>query len=279
MTTTPPTPAAGTLDVPAPAWFISDLHLTPDMPRTLAAFERVLEQAAAQAKALFILGDFFEFWVGDEEADAPFARDVAAALVSLAARGVRVYLMHGNRDFLLGKRFARKAGATLLPDPVVIRCAGRRIVLTHGDMLCTDDERYMAFRRWTRKWWIQRLFLALPLRLRLRVARKLRHDSEAGRTQSEHTPVHLADHAPPDAHAPHDYGDVAPSAVRAMLLETGAQGMIHGHTHRPALHDTAEGFRWVLTDWDLDGRHPRASVLAVDGGGIRVLPQADAPDA
>ncbi|MGO4815184.1 UDP-2,3-diacylglucosamine diphosphatase, partial [Cupriavidus sp. 2MCAB6] len=168
MTVTQSTPAAGALAVPAPAWFISDLHLTAEMPRTLASFERVLERAAQGSRALFILGDFFEFWVGDEEADSPFAAQVAAMLRQLASRGVQVYLMHGNRDFLLGQRFARAAGAALLPDPTVIECADQRVVLSHGDMLCTDDERYMKFRRWTRKRWVQRAFLSLPLTLRLR---------------------------------------------------------------------------------------------------------------
>ncbi|MDF3881307.1 UDP-2,3-diacylglucosamine diphosphatase [Cupriavidus basilensis] len=263
MTVTPSTPAAGALAVPAPAWFISDLHLTPEMPRTLASFERVLERAAQGARALFILGDFFEFWVGDEEADSPFAAQVATMLRQLAGRGVQVYLMHGNRDFLLGQRFARAAGAALLPDPTVIECAGQRVVLSHGDMLCTDDERYMKFRRWTRKRWVQRAFLSLPLTLRLRVARRLRADSEAGR----------ADQARRDA--PPDYGDTTPHAVAALLRDSHAPVLVHGHTHRPARHESPEGVRWVLTDWDLDGKRPRAAVLQLDANGFHVLPQVD----
>lgn len=247
--------------VPAPAWLVSDLHLTPGMPRTLAAFERLLERAARESRALFILGDFFEFWVGDEETDAAFPARVAAALSRLSASGVQVFLMHGNRDFLLGERFARAAGATLLPDPTVIRCAGQRIVLTHGDMLCTDDERYMRFREWTRKRWVQRLFLALPMTVRLAVARKLRGDSEAGRAHS--TPV--------------DYGDAAPAAVRALLRDTGTTMMIHGHTHRPARHETTDGVRWVLSDWDLDGGKPRAAALRLDEHGVDTI-EAAKPD-
>jgi len=264
MTATPSAPASGApeLQAPAPAWFISDLHLTPGMPHTLAAFERTLERAAQQARALFILGDFFEFWVGDEEADAPFAAGVAAALRALAARGVAVYLMHGNRDFLLGARFAAAAGATLLPDPTVIRCAGQRVLLSHGDMLCTDDAGYMRFRRWTRKRWVQRLFLALPLAARLSVARRLRADSEAGRARPER---------------PRDYGDVAPQAVSALMRANDATLLVHGHTHRPARHRDGAGERWVLTDWDLDGVHggpPRAAVLQLDESGFQVLPLA-----
>lgn len=263
MTASTRTPVAAPIPVQAPAWFISDLHLTPGMPRTLAAFERVLERAAHGARTLFILGDFFEFWVGDEETDTPFAAEVAAALRRLADAGVPVFLMHGNRDFLIGRRFAAAAGATLLPDPSVIVCEGRRVVLSHGDMLCTDDERYMRFRRWTRKRWVQRLFLQLPLSTRLGIARRLRADSEAGRARQA------------EGAMPPTYGDATPAAVDALLGANAARTLIHGHTHRPARHAHDAGERWVLTDWDLDGRHPRAAVLELDAGGFRVLPQTD----
>lgn len=261
MTASTRTPADAPIAVPSPAWFISDLHLTPGMPRTLAAFQRVLDLARVQARALFILGDFFEFWVGDEETDTAFAAGVAAALRALSASGVAVYLMHGNRDFLIGQRFAATAGATLLPDPTVIVCAGQRIVLSHGDMLCTDDARYMRFRRWTRKRWVQRLFLLLPLAARQAIARRLRADSEAGRARQD------KDAAPPT------YGDAAPGEVDALLAAHRAPILIHGHTHRPARHEHPGGVRWVLTDWDLDGHHPRAAVLVLDADGFSVLPQ------
>lgn len=258
MTASFHTPVAAPIEVPAPAWFISDLHLTEDMPRTRAAFERVLEQAATHARALFILGDFFEFWIGDEEVDTPFARDIALALRRLAERGVPVYLMHGNRDFLLGKRFAAAAGATLLPDPSVIVCAGQRVVLSHGDALCTDDVRYNRFRKWTRKRWVQRLFLWLPLSTRLGIARKLRANSEGNRLRQL------------------TYGDATPAAIDALLAATGSHTLVHGHTHRPARHLHGlhgECVRWVLTDWDLDGSHPRAAVLQLDDRGFAELPQ------
>jgi UDP-2,3-diacylglucosamine hydrolase len=261
MTAITPTPVAGPFTVPAPAWFISDLHLTPDMPRTLAAFERTLERAAQQAKALFILGDFFEFWVGDDELASPFPAQVAARLRALSERGVAVYLMHGNRDFLLGRRFARAAGATLLADPSVIACAGQRVVLSHGDLLCLDDPAYNHFRLWTRKRWVQRLFLMLPMAARQAVARRLRADSEASRASPEgRTPM---------------YGDATPAAVSALLRQSQSPWLVHGHTHRPARHESAEGVRWVLTDWDLDGRHPRAAVLRLDADGFSVLPAQD----
>ncbi|AZG14900.1 UDP-2,3-diacylglucosamine diphosphatase [Cupriavidus pauculus] len=263
MTATLPAPAAAPIEVPAPAWFISDLHLTPGMPRTLAAFQHVLDDAARQARALFILGDFFEFWVGDEETDTPFAAGIAAALRRLADTGVPVFLMHGNRDFLIGQRFARAAGATLLPDPTVIVCGGARVVLSHGDLLCIDDPRYNRFRHWTRKGWVQRLFLALPLNTRLKIARRLRADSEAGRARQA------------DGAAPPDYGDASPAAVEALLASSAARTLVHGHTHRPARHTHAGGERWVLTDWDLDGRRPRAAVLQLDADGFRLLPRVD----
>jgi len=263
MTAPTHTPVAAPIEVQAPAWFISDLHLTAGMPRTLAAFRRVLERAARDARALFILGDFFEFWVGDEETETPFAAEVATALRRLSDSGVPVYLMHGNRDFLIGRRFAAAAGATLVPDPSVIACAGQRVVLSHGDMLCTDDQRYMRFRRWTRKGWVQRLFLMLPLAARLAVARRLRADSEAGRARQR------------DDATPPTYGDAAPDAVNALLASSAAGTLVHGHTHRPARHEHGNGVRWVLTDWDLDGRHPRAAVLQLDHSGFSVLPQVE----
>jgi UDP-2,3-diacylglucosamine hydrolase len=254
-------PAFPILDVPGPALFVSDLHLTDTMPATAQAFERFLRDIAPGARALFILGDFFEFWVGDEELDAPFHHRVAGWLHTLSQAGTTVYLMHGNRDFLLGQRFANAAGATLLRDPTVLQCEGARIVLTHGDMLCTDDAKYMRFRNWTRKRWVQRLFLALPLSLRLSVARKLRADSEAGRARVAQGGMT-------------DIGDVAASAVAALFRASGCRRMIHGHTHRPKHHHEPDGERWVLTDWDLDGTAPRAAALRLDAGGLHTLPLA-----
>ncbi|MGY8525150.1 UDP-2,3-diacylglucosamine diphosphatase [Paracidovorax citrulli] len=265
------TPAVPAIAANAPAWFISDLHLTPDMPRTLEAFERTIAQARSQARSLFILGDFFEFWVGDEELDSPFAQRIAAQLASLMRSGVAVYLMHGNRDFLLGRRFARAAGATLLDDPTVVKCSGHRIVLTHGDMLCTGDVAYMRFRHWVRKRWVQRLFLSMPLRWRIGIAQRLRADSEAGRAANKGTPQ-----AKPHARAM-VYADVDRAASRELLQRTGTTEMVHGHTHRPARHDEDGALRWVLTDWDLDAERPRAAVLQLDDSGFTVLPQTAEP--
>ena len=130
-------------------------------------------------------------------------------------------------------------------------------------MLCTDDPRYMRFRQWTRKRWVQQLFLMLPLSIRLGIARRLRANSEAGRANQGDHPTRRT------------YGDAAPDAVEALLASSGAATLVHGHTHRPARHVHAAGQRWVLTDWDLDGRHPRAAVLQLDTDGFRILPQTD----
>ncbi|HVL10858.1 MAG TPA: UDP-2,3-diacylglucosamine diphosphatase [Burkholderiaceae bacterium] len=246
------------LVLPGPVLFISDLHLTPAMPRTLAAFERFLDGAAGEARALVILGDFFEFWVGDDERHDPFNQRVIALLRQAAERGLALYLMHGNRDFLLGRTFAREAGLALLPDPVRIEADGHHVLLSHGDIMCTDDVPYMRFRHWTRKPWVQRMFLALPLSLRLKIARRLRADSEAGRAGGMRM-----------------QGDVTATGVAAMLVPGAGQTLIHGHTHRPHRHDEAGGERWVLSDWDFDGPIVRADALRLDAGGLQRVPLAE----
>lgn len=246
------------LALTGPVLFISDLHLTPAMPRTLAAFERFLDDAPSEARSLVILGDFFEFWVGDDERHDPFNQRVIALLRQAAERGLALYLMHGNRDFLLGRRFAREASLTLLPDPVRIEAEGKQLLLSHGDIMCTDDAPYMRFRRWTRKPWVQRLFLSLPLALRLKIARRLRADSEAGRAGGMRM-----------------QGDVTATGVDAMLAPGSGQTMIHGHTHRPHRHQEAGGERWVLSDWDFDGSVVRADALRLDTSGLQHVPLAE----
>lgn len=254
------------------ALLISDLHLSPALPRTVAVFEAFLQGPARQAGELFILGDFFEYWVGDDMLDAghddpaslgAFARRIAAALAELSAAGTVVYLMCGNRDFLLGERFARAALARLLHDPCLAERFGQRIVLSHGDMLCTDDIGYMRFRRLTRTPWLQRLFLALPLRWRMRVAERMRQRS------ASRGPQRMI------------YGDVNHSAVRALLSAAGATTLVHGHTHRPAHHtwqdDAVPCHRWVLPDWEYDHNAPRGGYLQWDTDGLRAVRLAGAP--
>ncbi|MDR5858431.1 UDP-2,3-diacylglucosamine diphosphatase [Halomonas eurihalina] len=224
---------------------ISDLHLHPGAPAVTEGFLRWLDERARGADALYILGDFFEAWIGDDLLDlgdadptgtAALAGRVASALRSLADAGTRLYLMHGNRDFLLGERFAREAGATLLPDPSLVTLGDERVLLMHGDSLCTRDEAYMAFRAQSRnpKW--QEQILAMPIPERLELARQLRERSgEANSNKAE------------------DIMDVTPDEVVKAMHEHGVATMIHGHTHRPDVHDLEvdgqAARRFVLGDW------------------------------
>jgi len=216
--------------------FISDLHLGPERPDMVAAFERFLRNEAVGAEALYILGDLFEYWVGDDVMADPFNQRIIQALRELATHGVPVSVMRGNRDFLFGTRFAQATGARLIDDPTVIELHGRRTLLMHGDTLCTDDVRYLAYRARVRNPLYQRLILALPLALRLAIARRLRAASETDKARKSATIM-----------------DVTKSAVEAALVAHGCRRLIHGHTHRPARHEhiiQGESHeRIVLADW------------------------------
>ncbi len=222
-----------------PALFISDLHLCEERPATTRAFFAFLEGPAREAGALYILGDLFEYWVGDDDAEAPFNREVSAALAALSANGVEVSLLVGNRDFLLGTRFAERAGLRLLPDPSLVEAEGRPLLLTHGDLLCTDDLAYLAWRAQVRDPAWQRGFLARPLAERKAVVEDLRRRSEAAKQEKSS-----------------EIMDVNAAAVADLLREWGYPTLIHGHTHRPARHvhevDGRSCERWVLADWDED---------------------------
>lgn len=241
---------------PRPLLFISDLHLSPHIPRTVAAFEHFILMTADSADSVFVLGDLFEYWIGDDMLRVdPFAARIAEVLHTLSERGIALYIMHGNRDFLLGKRFMRAAGAIWLPDPFVMTAFGARIVLAHGDALCTADHKYQTFRRLARWRAAQLLFLAWPLRWRQALAERMRVSSEAGRTRP-----------------PSPLYDVTTKGVAALFKASGTTTMIHGHTHKPACHQGTEGTRWVLPDWDLDHGARRGGYLRVDAEGIRALP-------
>lgn len=233
--------------------FISDLHLTVERPEPVQLFRRFLTERAAHAAALYILGDFFEAWVGDDELDQPFHQELARALRELAGHSVTVYFLPGNRDFLVGERLAREAGLALLPDPTVLDLGGSATLLTHGDQFCTDDAAYQAFRAQVRVPAWQQAFLAKPLAERHAMAR-------AAREQSEHA---KAGKRP-------EIMDVNPAAVAEAYRQYGVQRIIHGHTHRPARHDTrvdgVERERWVLPDWYETGGY-----LACDASGCRAL--------
>lgn len=236
------------------ALFISDLHLSPDEPATVARFLAFLQDPARSAQQLFILGDLFDYWTGDDDLADPFNARIVAALRSLADGGVSVSFMAGNRDFLIGPQFAAAAGLELLPDPCVRDIAGVPTLLMHGDTLCTDDADYQRFRATVRDPAWQAAFLARPLTERKREIAALRARSE---TEKRVKPMEIM--------------DVNSAAVEAALRKHGVTALIHGHTHRQGRHtysiDGRDCMRWVLGDW-----HPeRGSALACSGADWRFV--------
>jgi UDP-2,3-diacylglucosamine hydrolase len=243
---------------PAPvALFISDLHLQDRLPYTMQAFFAFLRDHAIKAQQLYLLGDVFEYWAGDDDMATPCNQQVIDAIRQLSNAGVAVFWMAGNRDFLVGHDFAQAAGATILPDPFVARIAGRQVVLTHGDAQCTDDVSYMAFRAQVRQSDWQQTFLAMPLAKRKEIIDGMRNDSrQAQRSKSS------------------DIMDVNAQAIASLFDATGTATIIHGHTHRPAQHEYHENgvdhIRYVLPDWDCDTEPKRGGWIAMyDDGAIR----------
>jgi UDP-2,3-diacylglucosamine hydrolase len=218
--------------------FISDLHLDGERPDITAQFLEFLEREARQALALYILGDLFEAWIGDDDPD-PDKRRVIAALRSLTDGGVPVYFIHGNRDFLIGRRFAAETGVTLLPDPTLIHIYGQRVLLMHGDTLCIDDPNYQRLRRIVRNPLVQFILRRLTLNQRLKLAARMREGSKA----------HIAsmDQAAPQIM------DVNQDEVRRTFEQQRVDYIVHGHTHRPAIHKVQLNNRTVrrivLGDW------------------------------
>lgn len=245
-------PSWGTVD------FISDLHLQAADAATFAAWRDYMESTPADA--VFILGDLFEVWVGDDAVDVAAGaqgnfEDRCARLLGQTAGRLALFFMHGNRDFLVGPRLMARCHTTLLADPTVLDFNHQRWLLSHGDALCLGDVDYLQFRREVRSPAWQRSFLARPLAERQAIARGLREQSEA-RKQSG---------------AP--YADVDGSAAREQLEAANAQILIHGHTHRPAVHDLGHGYsRVVLSDWDAAAAVPRAEVLRLTATGLRRIP-------
>ena len=231
----------------------SRLLLHESGPAPFEAWRRFL--AASDADALFILGDLFEAWPGDDVLDlGGYEADCARALREAAARRP-VFFMHGNRDFLVGEAFARATGVRLLPDPTVLLLGEHRWLLSHGDPLCLDDTEYLAFRAQVRQAQWQRELLRRPLAERQALARSMRAQSE-DRKRSGAT-----------------YADADPDEARDWLAAANATTLVHGHTHRPADHDLGSGLRRiVLSDWDLQARPPRAEArrLSIDGGARRI---------
>lgn len=232
------------------ALFVSDLHLSPQMPKTAAAFFRFLDEQAPSTRALYLLGDIFEYWAGDDDIADPFNRQVVDALHVLSTSGVALYWMAGNRDFLAAEGFARATGASLLPDPFVADIAGQRVLLLHGDAQCIDDHDYMAFRAQVRNPDWQRAFLAKPLAERKAIIEGMREgsrDAQRGKTM--------------------DLMDVNLAEIDRLFDDHHVTLMIHGHTHRPASHRSAHGTRHVLPDWDCDASVARGGWIAIDAGG------------
>jgi UDP-2,3-diacylglucosamine hydrolase len=230
---------------------ISDLHLQADRPATVEAWRGYMQTTPADA--LFILGDLFEVWVGDDAAALPGFEAQCAVMLHEAAARRPIYFMHGNRDFLLGQDFAARAGITLLADPAVLVFMNERWLLSHGDALCLEDTEYLRFREQVRSPAWQQAVLAQPLEQRRALARSVRSQSEARQREPDMV-----------------WADVDGPAAREWLAKAGAHTLIHGHTHRPAVHDLGGGAqRIVLSDWDLDAHPPRAQVLCLSATGAK----------
>lgn len=236
-----------------PTLFISDLHLSPERPEMNELFLDFLDKEATKADALYILGDLFEVWIGDDASVAEHDR-VIKGLLRLTTSGTPVYVMHGNRDFLVGRGFEQASGCQLIPDPTIINPYGIPTLLMHGDTLCTDDVEYQRFRTQVRDPRWQQQMLALPAEQRAAIAKNYRAQSrEQSRQKAE------------------EIMDVNPQAVAQTLREHGVHHLIHGHTHRPGIHDfTLDGGparRTVLGDW-----YERGSVLACISSGCWLQP-------
>jgi UDP-2,3-diacylglucosamine hydrolase len=231
--------------------FISDLHLSAMHPLSSERFQHFANHIDPQTEALYILGDLFEYWAGDDDLDDPFHRTITNTLHKLSAQGIKIYLMHGNRDFLMAEKLAHTCNAKLLNDPTMLDLYGTPTLISHGDTLCTDDEDYQAFRRQVRSPGWQQQFLAQSLSQRKAQIEQMRHLSEQ---EKRHKQMSIM--------------DVNAGSVSALLREHGYPRLIHGHTHRPARHlhhlDGHNCERWVLGDWDT-----KANALRCDSSGIK----------
>jgi UDP-2,3-diacylglucosamine hydrolase len=232
--------------------FISDLHLQVAEPATAKAwFDYMASTEGSQADAIFILGDWFEVWVGDDDED-PFAA-LCAAVMRQRSKRSELFIMHGNRDFLMGVDLAERCGATLLDDPARLDFNGTSYLLTHGDALCTDDTSYMRFRELVRAPEWQAEFLAKPLAERKNIARQIRTQSQAQHGLAT------------------SYADVNELLALEWLNTHGCDVMIHGHTHKPASHKLGSGERHVLSDWDASATPKRLEVLRLTADGLSRL--------
>ncbi len=232
--------------------FASDMHLDQSRPDITAQFLQLLDGPARDAQSLYLLGDLFEVWLGDDE-PGELGEQLIAALASLSATGVSLFVMQGNRDFLMDERFCERAGASLLVDPTIVTIGSERVLVTHGDALCTGDAAYQRLRSLVRDPQVRREFLALPIDRRRELAEQARAGSRA----------HLAE-------ADEYITDVSQDAVERAMRTAGVTKLVHGHTHRPAVHrfqcDQLDCTRIVLGDW-----HHQGSVLRWDGQGFELM--------
>lgn len=229
--------------------FISDLHLTPDREDITSAFESFMRKDAKDADAVYILGDLFEFWVGDDD-DTPFNVKILEIIKDLVESGVPCFFVQGNRDFLVGQRFTERTGATLLGDETLIDLYGRPTLIMHGDTLCTDDVKYQEFRAKVHQKWLQWVYNHTPLSWRKKLVKKVQSDAKSEKQTKSY-----------------DIMDVNKDAVLDAMARHNADLLIHGHTHRPAFHDLENNKqRIVLGDW-----YTNSSILEVTADNIELV--------
>jgi UDP-2,3-diacylglucosamine hydrolase len=236
------------------ALFISDLHLTQSRPKTTRAFLKFLEMHAMKVRQLYLLGDVFEYWAGDDGISEPYNQKIIKAIRQVCDAGIDVFWVAGNRDFLAGHDFSRASGLKILSEPFIATISGQRIILVHGDAQCTDDQAYMDFRAEVRKPEWQKKFLSMPLLRRKQIIEELRINSRKEQMEKSS-----------------EIMDVNEIAIGSLFNTTGASIMIHGHTHRPARHEYKEGtntsIRYVLPDWEMDTEPVRGGWIAISNEG------------
>jgi len=237
------------------AIFLSDLHLQEERPRTTNRFIDFLRNEGSQTQRLYLLGDLFDFWAGDDELEAPYNRAIALEIRQVSDSGVKIFWVPGNRDFLVGSVFAHATGIVILPDPSVITLGGRSIAISHGDIQCTNDLEYMKFRAKVQQPQWKEKFLALQLSQRKAII-----DSTRREIQENHR------------NKTADITDVNIDEVIKVFKNTGTHVFIHGHTHRPARHILNQGgssyIRYVLPDWDYDVDFQRGGWISIDKRGV-----------